>query len=591
MPNYAAQFGAQGPLPMTGGISPKMQAEMKQFEEEFAGLSPKEQDEFFASLDQAVKKIDDLSKTEDGKKVLAKLESGAITDEELDGLINQLVEEEPVALEQEPVVPVHEEKQPVIPKQVLTSKHERAIAAINDLIASINSSLVKAATVPEFPSKMRNWIKKKEVALQASTTWNTVKKDLEQLVTLLSRLLERDPKTSEYYHIDALLKNESLLNNIQKIQRTVAEIEPKVQEVPLLGGRRMKASSKRAYQALLNEYNEALYILNLPQGLQSLFALFDPVAKTYRETEEKAVQAAGTKKQVLYTGAPGRYTAPSDYDTFVGGDYGYEDYTPTGYGAPSTYIPSASGRGFGPIASPQSQQNRPGQRRPARAAAKSGSMQKGESQDQKIGEDGGEKKEEQKIEVPKEVVALQKDINASMKKIQDKLKDAAEFIKDQKLIEKVKTEFIDTTPIDTAFIFETLPELSSDLNIKKGVLGEIHQLHRKLKQLPARQSVQKKLQRAYDAHKKELDGLLKNLSALQADWDSKSKAIPEEKQVSYFGTEPEKKEIDEEEEIEQPEQQPQTYLKAPYSLFDIQTGIKKVKSAISDFTKAQLPKE
>ena len=568
-----------------GGVSPEMQEEMRKFEEEFATLDPKEQDEFFASLDDAVKKIDDLSKTEDGKEMLSKLESGAITDEELDSLINQLVEDEPAKKEDEPVVQAKEEKKPEIPKQRLTSKHEKAIAAINNLIASVNSSIVKAATVPEFPSKVKNWVKKKQVTLQDQKAWNDVKTDLERLVEQLSRLLERDPKTTDYYHIDALLKNESLLNNIQKVESAVAQVEPKAEDVPLLGGRRMKNASKRAYHALLNEYNEALYILNLTQGLKALFTLFDPIAKTYREAEQKAVKAAGTKKPVAYSGAPGRYTAPAEYDTFGGGDY--DDYAPQGYEASSPYIPSAAPRRFGSSAATAPQ---PGQRRQAPSGSKRGAQKPGELKDEKLGDVSGEKKEDQKIEVPKEVLALQKEIDSFVKKIEDKLNDAAELISERKMIERVEGEFIDASPVDTAVVFELLPDLNASLNIKKGVLGDIHQLHRKLKPVATRQSVQKKLQRAYNKHKKELDGLLSKLSVLETEWESKSEKMPEEKQFAYFGIQVAEKPVDDELEKEQPDQS-KALITAPYSFFDIKSGINQVKTAIADFAKAKLAKE
>ena len=572
-----------------GGVSPEMQEEMRKFEEEFATLDPKEQDEFFASLDDAVKKIDDLSKTEDGKEMLSKLESGAITDEELDSLINQLVEDEPAKKEDEPVVQAKEEKKPEIPKQRLTSKHEKAIAAINNLIASINSSIVKAATVPEFPSKVKNWVKKKQVTLQDKKAWNDVKTDLERLVEQLSRLLERDPKTTDYYHIDALLKNESLLNNIQKVESAVAQVEPKAEEVPLLGGRRMKNASKRAYHALLNEYNEALYILNLTQELKTLFTLFDPIAKTYREAEQKAVKAAGTKKPVAYSGAPGRYSAPAEYDTFGGADYD-DDYAPGGYSAPSAYIPSAVPQRFGSSAAAQQSVQKPGQRRQAPSGGKRDTSKTGEFKDGKLGDVSGDKKEEPKVEVPKEAQALQKEIDSSVKKIEDKLKEAAELISDRKMMDMIEGEFIDASPIDTAVVFELLPDLNASLNMKKGVLGDIHRLHRKLKPVSTRQSVQKKLQRAYNKHKKELDGLLNKLSALETEWESKSEKMPEEKQFAYFGIQVAEKPVDDELEKEQPDQS-KVLITAPYSFFDIKSGINQVKTAIADFAKAKLSQE
>lgn len=592
------QFG--GPQ-MDGGMSPEktqaLQEEMAEFEKEFASLSPEEQDSFFTSLDDAVKKIDDLSKTEEGKEMLSKLETGAITDEELDSLINQLVEEEPPKKE-EPVTEKKEEKKPEAPKQVLTSKHEKAINAINSLIAHTNSFIVKAATVPEFPSKVKDWIKKKQVTLLGGKAWNTVKTDIERLVEQLSRLLERDPKTTEYYHIDALLKNESLLNNIHKIEKNIAEIEPRAEEIPLLGGKRMKLASKKAYHALLNEYNEALYILNSIDELKKLFTLFDPVAKKYREAEEKAVKQAGSKKQVVYTGASEQYT-PSSYEDY--GDYApASDYgAASGYTAPSTYIPSAAPRRYSSLATTPAAGKTPQRRAPQKG--KSSSLAADEKA--KDGEAHKDEKGEEKIQLPKEVIALQEEIDTSVKKIQEKFKEAADLITDNKLVEKIENSFIDASPVDFSVAVELIPDMNKSFNMQKGILGDVHRLHRKLKSVSIRQSVQKKLKRAYDKHKKELDGLYEKLSQLEQNWEEKAKEIPAEKQYAYFGKEdievadPEKMEnLAPEKLLEiqaQKEQLEQTKSKiaAPYSFFDIKSGLEKVKASIDGFAKAKQDQE
>jgi len=592
-------FGNPMQAPISGGMSPQLQKEMAEFEKEFAALSPEEQDSFFASLDEAVKKIDDLSKTEDGKAMLAKLESGSITDEELDGLINQLVQEEPTKKVEKPAPVKKEEKKPEAPKQVLTSEHEKAINAINSLISHTHSFIVKAASAPEFSSKVNVWKRKKLVALEGSKTWNILKTDIEQFVEKLSRLLERDPKTTEYYHIDALLKNESVLNNLYKVERTIAEIEPRAEEVPLLGEKRMKSASKKAYQSLLNEYNEALYILNSTNELKKLFALFDPVAKKYREAEEKAVKQADRAKGSVYTGASGRYT-PSEHEEY--GDYGSSDYgSSPAYTAPSTYIPSARSGQYGSQAAAFTDE-----KESQRAGQKGGkSSAKGKKDDLGKEAAGDEKKKDESVKIPQEVKKLQKEIDDSVKKIEGKLKEAASLISENKMIDKVSTVFIDASPVDFSIAVELIPDLNKTLSMQKGILGDLHQLHRKLKAASTRQSVQKRLKKLYDKYKKELDGLYDALLKTEQEWQANAQHISLEKQYAYFGKEDVAAQEPIEKEVQElvPEKpldiqvkkeqldQMKSRIVAPYSLLDIKNGLEKVRAAIDGFAQAKLAED
>ncbi len=216
-----------GPFPGQGEMPPakmqQFQKEMDEFQKEFESLSSEEQDTFFKSMDEAVKKIDDLSKTSEGKELLNKLEKGTISDAELDSLINQLVEEEE-APKKEEVELKKEEKEPEIPKQILTTAHEKIIDALNSFVAHTNAFILKAATIPEMPSKIKRWERKKQIKLKEKQTWNDLKTAIEQLVEKIGSLLERDPVTKEYYHIDELLKHEVLHNNIVKVQKNIAKM-------------------------------------------------------------------------------------------------------------------------------------------------------------------------------------------------------------------------------------------------------------------------------------------------------------------------------------------------------------------------------
>ncbi len=570
--------GTMSPSPeMPPAKAQQFQEEMAEFQNEFESLSPKEQDEFFKSMDDAVKKIEELSKTPEGKELLNKLEKGTISDEELDKLINQLVEEETPKKEK---VEEKKEKEPEIPKQILTTKHEKAIDAINSFIAHTNAFIVKAATIPELPSKIKHWARKKNITLKSGQTWNSLKTDIERLVEQLNKLLERDPKTKEYYHIDELLKNETLHNNILKVQKNIAKIEPLAEEMPLLEVKKMKKDSKKAYQAILNEYHEALYILNITDALKKLFELFDPKAKKYREAEEKAAKEAervgkpstGPMHPISRPTPGPAYSPPSRY-------------TPTpSYRAPSSHLPSSSnGYAYAPreqIRKPTTPKKpTPGVRPPKKKEAEEDKRGPGI-----IGADS----------------RLQREIDYSLSKIEDQLKSAGQIIKDNNLSKHLDSSFIDNSPIDISLAVEVLPELNKTLNIQKGLLGDLHQLHRKFKSTSMRKSLQKKLGDIYNKKKKDLTGFYDKLDDLQKDWDSKQGSVPADKKYAYFGMtdievavpdEPREEQLRTINEQKKRLEQAKSKVLAPYSLFEIKDLLKKVKTTIADFAKEKLPEE
>jgi hypothetical protein len=588
--------------PFGAGVSAdknmQLQKEMEEFEREFAALSEDEQKAFMQTMDDAVKKIEELAQTDEGKQLLDKLEKGTISDEELDGLINQLVEEEapkPTAPETK-----KEEKKPEAPKQVLTSKHEKAIDAINSLIAHTNSFILKTATVPDMPSKVRRWARAGEIITKPGQTWSSFKTELEKFVELLNKLLERDPKTNEYYHIDELLKKESLLNNILKVQKNVAQNEPTVEEAPLLEVKKMKRSVKKAYQKLINEYHEALYILDIPEEIANLFKLFDPIAKKYREQEEQAVKeaerlgkqrsaAAARPQKGITTGSRASY---ANYDEpWYGDDYAQG----SDYASYPSYAPSRRASG-GPrdFSSPDRQARRtsPSSKK---AGPKKGSAAKAKAEKKESAE-----KAEKEFKPSKATIKLGQDIDVALSKIQDKFKTAAEMIKENDIVASLDGKLTDASDIDVSFAVEAIPDLNKELNIKRGVLGDIQQLHRKLTHQPTRVAVQKRLRTAYDKEKKELDQLQKKLEDLEKNWSKYQISIPVDKQYAYFG--------ETDIAIHQPEEETPTAQEAaalaakrnkleqakqkviaPYSLFEIKDLLEKIKKAINEFNNEKLP--
>ena len=324
-------------------------------------------------------------------------------------------------------------------------------------------------------------------------------------------------------------------------------------------------------------------MLNIADELKKLFTLFDPKAKKYREIEEKAV------KQAELMGKPAATPARPYVGDSSAAPYS-APYSPTQpsykpYGAPQTYTPPLRGRPTTP-GRPFTKQEDADKKKTTTPSKK------------KNGE-----KEEEKKEKPFEFRAhtqLNKDIDAALSKIEGQLKEANDLISSNELVKKLDSALIDSSPVDMSLAVEILPDLNKALNIKKGVLGEMHQLHRKLKTAPNRQAVRKSLSDKYNKNKKELTALHEKLDTLSKEWDSKQQALPANKKYAYFGitdieiatpegaTEEQLRAIN-----TQKEQLELTKSKvfAPYSLFEINNLVKKIEKTIQDFAKEKLPEE
>ncbi len=573
----------QRPMGLPPGMSEadtaKFQREMAEFQKEFESLSKDEQDKFFKSMDEAVKKIDELSKTDEGKELLEKLEKGTISDEELDSLVNTLVADEK---KEEPVV--EKAPEPEKPKPVLTSKHEKVIDAINALIAHTIALIVKANTMPELPSQFKKWSKHK-LKTKKDQTWNELKTDIDLLVNNLNKLLERDPITKEYYHLDALLKNEALHNNILKVVDNVAKYEPNVEEVPLLGAKKMSKESKKAFQQLINEYHEALYVLHLTDEITKLVELFGPRAKQLREAEEKAVKQAEITGKKPIVAPPSVTRAPY---------YGQPSGPMPSYGPPPAYrpgpafVPTAPRPfGGGPSAPSRGLQQQP---------TKKGTPLKKAPEKKEISPKEKDKKDEEiskaaSLKIPQEQ-------EYTLSKIDSNLDVAMRIIKDTKLSDELDKKFVDDSKVDLTLAVETLPELVKSLNIQRGVLGDLQQLHRKIKGKSMRALLQKRLKKLYGKHEKEIDVFANKIEQLEKAWPTAQNAIPIEKRYAYFGVT--ELPVAEEEAPEMMEralnekaklETIKTKIPAAYSLFEIQKLLKQVKEAINHFADTKLPEK
>src|SRR3990172_2338768 len=267
--NVTTLFAANGtntsPLP---GFPQMSEAEMKQLEAELGelnkmleGLSPEEQEQALDAMVQEAMAEVKKELSDEGKELLDKLEKGDISDEDFDKLLNELIpspdkkpEEKPAPAEQKKATPKAE------PKAVVTSKHEEVRNRLVSLINHANLFIVKSGVIPELPGKIQRWEKKNTITWQAGLSWNSFKTELEKFVAQLNKVIEQDKKTKGYPHIDELLKNESLYNNLSKVEKAVVQSEPKIEEVAPLG-QKMSKDSKLALQKTITQFIEALYIL------------------------------------------------------------------------------------------------------------------------------------------------------------------------------------------------------------------------------------------------------------------------------------------------------------------------------------------
>ena len=510
----------------------QLETEMAAFQEEFNKLSPQEQESFYQSMEEAVQKIEELSQTDEGKELLDKLDKGDISDEELDQLINQLVGEEAKEEEEEkePEIEIEEPKVAPKPPVILSTKEAQAIDMISTLIIRTDSFLVKAGTIPEFPGNIKQWSKKGKISWTGDVrSWPDLKKDIEKLVAQLSVLLEQDPKTSEYYHIDELLKNEALYNNIRKVQTVIVENEPKVEEASPL--HKINKASKTAIQKLLNQYIEALYVLKIPEELTALIKKFDPKAQAAREGEEKAAKAAelAAKREPRAPGRPivaGTAEEPMMYTPLY--DQYPERRAPRA--SAKTFIPEAPSRAYAPT--PSKPVTAPA-RGKAPAKTTLGKAKKDVEKDKKEDEAGIPKEYRERVAAMDK--KRQEDIDHLTNTVADMIDSVAKGLAGSSPLKVIEKHLTDETPVDIELVTEIIPDTQRELSVRKGIQGKMSELHSKIRTPKGRKASQSKLKKRYEKHKKTFEEVEKQITAVEQKFDTLQASIPAEKLYAYFG--------------------------------------------------------
>jgi len=179
-------------------------------------------------------------------------------------------------------------KQPSI---VEVDKAQEAIDMLNTLIKSIEDFLNKAAAFPDFDGKVEHWIKQKRITdWPKDATWSQFSFELSSFVHRLQLLKDKDTCIG-YKHLQALLEQESLMNNLKQLHARLAQNVPAI-DVSVFALTKMTDTTKDAIIKTTNALTEALYTLKLPEQLTTLLATFEPIAKKLQEEEDKATKRA-----------------------------------------------------------------------------------------------------------------------------------------------------------------------------------------------------------------------------------------------------------------------------------------------------------
>ncbi len=272
----------------------KMMQELEQATKEMdtfvKSLPPEEQAEFNKVVQQVEKKMLDMDPA-----VLEKFLTNQMSPEEMDGFLGGIFEGiEPAMPAEEIKEPVVEEKpkkekkkkEKIVKKEV--TKQEKAIELVNELVKTTDSLILKIQAVPELSLKMKRWGKKGVIyEWPKDGSWDKVKKDIESLRQDIQKLLDKEPGKDKYKYLDTFIENETLYNNVAKLNTTLSEYEPKIKTTGV-GIDKITKETKTAIKRAISGYTESLYRIKLPAELKKVFDAFEPKASKLREKEEEA---------------------------------------------------------------------------------------------------------------------------------------------------------------------------------------------------------------------------------------------------------------------------------------------------------------
>jgi len=317
-------MGIQG-IPQMGSPSAMQVQELEkqlsqQIDQYVASLPPEDQLEFQQLVEEEARKIE------------------AMAPDELNKYIQQTIEDvekaatSPASETKKPAVKPEVKKPTIKPeaKKIPTEKQDRALFIINGLISSIESYILKMNAIPELPPKLPKWARQGRIAYwKQGATFESFKKELEAFNQQMYKIKRQDAKTKKYTFLADIIANETIMNNLAKVNSSLSNWEPKIKfralEFESLGN-----DTKKAIIQSTNALLEGMHALALPKALDDVIVKYDPEAKKLRDEAERLQKKAFDQSK----------RKPSPTAAKVSG------YDPTGKVRPRSPQQRSYGRGY-----------------------------------------------------------------------------------------------------------------------------------------------------------------------------------------------------------------------------------------------------
>ncbi|MBS1986329.1 hypothetical protein JST99_00140 [Candidatus Dependentiae bacterium] len=238
-----------------------------------------------------------------------------------------------------PAQPTKPEEPLYKPSTVSTKSIESAKTLIVGLISQLEAFLRKTTLISDLYGSLQTWVPVAMLADKKELTWQELKQEIERLISSLKVILATDPANGHYYYLTSLIEQDSLYQNIVRLNETIFRNEAAIEVTPF-GLGELSKESRKATGVLLGAFVQAIYAQQMIAEIQKLFLAFEPQAKKVMEQEESARKRAFEESRRPISQAPMRSGGMLVDDYATGGGYkpGISDLY--GYGD-SAYVPPA----------------------------------------------------------------------------------------------------------------------------------------------------------------------------------------------------------------------------------------------------------
>jgi len=339
--------------------------ERVQFQQAMLEMMTPEQRDFVEKLNKALEA--DMS-TKSPEEQAAFMQKSPM---EQEAYIKELLDREhitpPGVPEQQPVsqptlqtpsampAPVQEPEKPII-KKIEPKKRDQALEAIQGILEVIPDFLSRVDRMPEFMGKFGKWVNQGKLHnIKPTDTWQSIRKQIDNLEYTLNKLIEKTPQTQEYKYLNDFIEDEALFNNLIQLNTTLQAQDQRFEEIDKQEQENEEMEAEKAFglmatskeirsvmRAVINAFLEAFEKTKIPENITKVFEKYEPTAKKLREGEEEAKKKAfeeskkerrwqppviggARDEESRYFGGPGGYPG---YDQFGGQPLpgGYSDF-------------------------------------------------------------------------------------------------------------------------------------------------------------------------------------------------------------------------------------------------------------------------